>query len=135
MKFILHPNSENPEWPTEPDPADLADAIERARKAKDPKRALREAPAVALQVTRDRVAAEHRRRAGGCRSDNLDWLEMVRTCRAELREDTPEGRTYCWIDTGCWVAKATVTVEAFIRHGERGIDRARYCYVTIEGAR
>lgn len=140
MTFIIRPNNENPDWPIKPDPVDLEQAMEAARKAQDPVKAMKEAPAKALARTQARVAKGRRM---GAHTDNLDWLDMVRTLRTTIRNCEPradgqpgEDRTFCWI-VGVYPDKAHVlTLETSTRFQEWSTgscgNRYRYCYVTFE---
>ena len=131
MRFTIRPNSEHPDWPTEPDPDILAQMLDAAKNKAEKKAA----PALALIATQKRAAAKVRK---GCYSDNLDWLAMVAQLRQELRTDTPDLFAGAWIDTSPpkEVTK-TFEVEASVREGavRRFGDRPRgyqYRYVTIE---
>jgi len=136
MRQTIRPNSLNPDWPTEPDPKDLADELKRAKKAKDPNRAKKEAPAKALRVTQRRVAAQHRVGAGGP-TENLDWLDWMRLLREAVRDPrpNPKERQWCWIDGDCPEPTETIVVRAIDREGrwrQYGDEMHRYVYVTFE---
>lgn len=130
--FLIRPNAQNPDWPVEPAPEDLSAAIQAAEKAPDPAKALRDAPARALEKTRQRVAAQHRVGAGGT-TDNLDWLDMVRSLRQDLREHHADGRrTLCWIDGLCPSLTSPLTLMVQSKHTEWGADGVRYRVVTFQ---
>jgi len=140
--YTIRPNSQNPEWPTEPHPDDLKAELERAEKAKDPKRAKKEAPAKALLTTQHRVAAQHRQGAGSP-TDNLDWLAMLRGTRSAVRRadkrlDGGTDYTWCWVDTHYPGGDEVIEVMPHVRYGPwstHGGSGHRYCYVTLEVAR
>jgi len=130
MRFTIRPNSEHPDWPTEPDPDILAQTIAAAKDSA----AKKAAPAVALAATQAKVANGVR---VGCYSDNLDWLYMVARIRQRFSVETDEMFANAWIDTNPpKEVTETIEVQATVREGGifRFGDRPRgymYLYITI----
>ena len=126
--FTIRPNTQNPDWPTAPDPQDLirGDLLKKEGRVKDGK-------AWALAATRHRVAVQAR---SGSPSDNLDWLRMVAELRTTFRDLDPSGRTYAWIDGFCPEVQAPFRACVQPRYGEwenrfPGLPRSRYVVITI----
>jgi len=133
----VRPNAMHPEWPTEPDPKDLEVALSAARSAKDAKKALKEAPKVALETTRRRLLAQRRKVAGGCCSTNLDWIDLVGELRRTYSKETDKTYTGAWIDGSCPVKDEPVVVDIYLRKGRYSrphpaCRKYRYCYMTFQ---
>lgn len=125
MRHTIRPNSKNPDFPKKADPALLA-KLQKAE-AENPRKK-------ALAQTQERVLAAARKEAGGCLSNNLDWIRLVGECRKRHRQREPV-KVYVWVDSNCPkdVAEkgATVEVEESVSPPDPAREGSTYVYLTL----